>query len=155
MADNYKQGNDASRDRLKKLVDGISDKELELVIYQEGWTIAVVLGHLAFWDQRRCELAKRWRKNDIRKSDVTELDMHTINDALIAVFKAMPARNVANLAVSAAAAVDNELAGLTPAQEAEVEKLGDRYALDRALHRIIHLDEIDVLLAAERGEKLS
>ena len=147
----YTKENNASRARLKKLVQNITIKELNLVIYKEGWTVAVALGHLGFWDQRRAELAKRWRKGLIEKSDITDLSMHTINDALLALFLAMPPKYAADFTVSAAEAVDKELAALTAEQVAQVEKLGDRHALNRGIHRKMHLDEIDTLLKGKRG----
>ena len=51
------------REKLQKFVSKVTDKELNLVIYKEGWTIAVMLGHLAFWDERRIELLKLWQNN--------------------------------------------------------------------------------------------
>ena len=53
MDRSYVMKNTKSRERLHRLVNDISDSELKLVIYKEGWTIAAALAHLAFWDERR------------------------------------------------------------------------------------------------------
>jgi hypothetical protein len=153
MGKSYIVENKQSRARLIKTVNSLSNKELQFIIYKEGWTIAVALGHIAFWDQRRCELAKRWRKNQIKKSDITGLDMDTVNDALVTIFLAMPARKIAELSIKSAEAVDKEIAGLTAEQTAKIEKIWNIHALNRGLHRKMHLDEIEVLLKDKRGKK--
>ena len=153
MDRSYVKANDESRERLRKLATEITDEELKLLIYNEGWTIAVALGHLAFWDERRLALVKRWQQNCVEPSDITGMDLDTINDALVPLFLAMPVRNVVELAVSAAEKVDEELESLSPELITAIEKLGDRHALDRSIHRKMHLDEIDVLLKAKRGGK--
>ena len=53
MEQNYITANKKERERLRKMVQGMTDEELKLVIYKEGWTVAVVLAHFAFWDRRR------------------------------------------------------------------------------------------------------
>jgi hypothetical protein len=46
VAENAKE-----RERLRSLVERLTDKELSLPL-GNGWTIAVALAHLSFWDQR-------------------------------------------------------------------------------------------------------
>jgi hypothetical protein len=147
----YTVDNDKERERLKKLVNEITDKQLEMVIYKEGWTVAVALGHLAFWDLRRAALARYWKQNGVQKSDINGLDMNTVNDALVPLFLAMPPRKVAELAVSAAEAVDKEVASLPADLLPKIEAMGDRVALNRGFHRKMHLDEIETLLKSKRG----
>ena len=59
MEQTYIAENKKERERLRKLVQGMTDEELKFVIYKEGWTIAVVLAHLAFWDRRRLVLMEK------------------------------------------------------------------------------------------------
>lgn len=150
MENNYNQENEKARERLKKLLNEITDEELKSVIYKEGWTVAVVLGHLAFWDERRLALVKRWSKNQIEKSDITGLDMDTVNDALVPLFLAMPVRKVAEVALRAAEKTDKAIAGLPAEQVAKVAKIWNLRALDRSHHRDSHLDEIDKFLEGKR-----
>jgi hypothetical protein len=48
--------------RLKKVAGALTEKELGRVIYKEGWTIAVMLAHLAFCDERRRCMFGYWRQ---------------------------------------------------------------------------------------------
>ena len=50
--------NERERNRLKLLVERISDLELILKMW-EGWTVAAAFAHLAFWDQRALVLMKK------------------------------------------------------------------------------------------------
>jgi hypothetical protein len=153
MDNRYNKTNDDSRNRLQKLVNEIKDKELQYVIYKEGWTVAVVLGHIAFWDERRLEMVKLWRQNDFTSSSIDGTNMDTINNAVVPFFLAMQPRKLAELTVSAAEELDKAIAGLPDDIIKKIEAIGDKYALDRGMHRKMHLDEIDVLLKAKRGGK--
>ena len=42
--------------RMRRLVDGLDDETLESPV-NEYWTVAGVLGHIAFWDARILSLA--------------------------------------------------------------------------------------------------
>ncbi len=150
MDKHYVISNNKERARLKKLVNEITDQELRLVIYKEGWTIAVVLGHLAFWDERRRLLVKRWRQNGITPLGMNELDTDVTNDALVPFLLAIPVRKAAELAVSAAEAIDKELEELSSEMVKSIEALKERSALDRGHHRKMHLDEIEAFLKTKR-----
>ena len=152
MERQYINDNNFERERLTKLVNEITDNELKLVIYKEGWTIAVALGHLAFWDERRMLLIQEWKKNSITPSGLNELDTRIINDTLLPVLLALPPRKAAELAEKAAEKVDREIAGLPDELVKKIEALGDLNALNRGRHRKMHLDEIEVLLGAKRGK---
>ena len=93
---------------------------------------------------------KRWRQGDLTPSDIDGVDMHTINDALVPFFLAMPPRKLAELAVSAAEKLDKGLASLPAEMLPKIEALGDRHALNRGIHRKMHLDEIDAFLKSKR-----
>ena len=138
------------REKLQKFVREVTDEELEMVIYKEGWTIAVMLGHLAFWDLRRAALAKRWQRRELERSDIGGVSMDTTNDALITVFLAMPPRTAAELVVKAAEAVDKAVADLPNDVIPRIQAMNDRGALDRAYHRQMHLDEIEAFLKTKK-----
>ena len=145
IADNKRE-----RERLKKLVNEMTDKELKLIIYKEGWTIAVALAHLAFWDERRRVMLKIWKQKGVAQSPYVE---DIINDALIPLLLHIPPRKAANLAVLTAEALDKELEELPPEMIVAIEALKDHIALNRAIHRKMHLDEIEAFLKATRGTK--
>lgn len=139
--------NAKSRERLRQLVDDISDEELNLIIYKEGWTIAVALAHLAFWDQRRRVLLQKWKQEGVTPSSFEE---DIINDALLPFLLAIPPRKASELAILTAEILDHELEEVSPELITAIEALGDRHALNRSIHRKMHLDEIEALLKSKR-----
>jgi hypothetical protein len=143
MVRKYIAENKLGRERLQKLVGKITDDELRLQVYAEGWTVAAALAHLAFWDQRRLLLVRRWEKEGISPSPADE---NLINDALLPFFLALNPRKAAEMAVSIAGELDRELEGLPSDLVEAISQLGDRHALDRSIHRKMHLDEIEKLL---------
>jgi hypothetical protein len=146
----YVISNNKERARLIKLVNEIADEELRLVIYKEGWTIAVALGHLAFWDERRRVMLKIWKEKGVSN---TPYVLDIVNDALIPLLLAIPPRKAAELCVATAEALDKELEELSPKMIKAIEALKEPTALDRGHHRKMHLDEIDAFLTKQRGAK--
>lgn len=55
----YVTENEEQLTRLRTLVDSLSDEELAAPM-EAGWTVAAVLGHLAFWEHRIVTLVDRW-----------------------------------------------------------------------------------------------
>jgi hypothetical protein len=140
-------------ERLKALVSRITDEELALPYYKEGWTIAAGLAHLAFWDYYGLTVLRRWKQGGVApsRSDPSRSDTTAVNDALLAITLAMPPRTAAGLAVAAAEAVNQEIAAASPRFIKDVEALKEPYRLNRSLHRKLHLDEIEALLKAKRA----
>jgi hypothetical protein len=143
--------NAKGRERLRNLVDKIADEELTLALNAEGWTVAVALAHVAFWDERRLVLVRKWKKEGITLSPSIDVDI--INDALVPLLLAIPPRKAANLSVLTAEVLDRELEEASPDLIAAIEAMGDIHALDRSIHRNLHLDEIEALLKAKRLSK--
>jgi hypothetical protein len=139
--------NNKERARLVKLVENLTGEELKLVLNKEGWTVAVALAHLAFWDQRRLILVRQWKQKGITPSS---MDENTVNDALVPFFLALPPRKAAELAVSISNELDQELESSLDDFIAGLEMTGDRHALNRGVHRKMHLDEIESLLKEKR-----
>jgi hypothetical protein len=135
-------------ERLRHLVNGLTGEELTLILNKEGWTVAAALVHLAFWDQRRLVQVRKWKQKGVSPST---MDGDILNDALVPFFLAIPPRKVAELSVAIAADLDRELESSTDEFIGQVEKAGDQYALNRALHRKMHLDEIESLLKQKRS----
>jgi uncharacterized damage-inducible protein DinB len=62
MADRaYVAENEVERKRLASLVARLSDQDLARPM-PGGWTVASVLGHVAFWDQRIIALIEAWHR---------------------------------------------------------------------------------------------
>lgn len=128
--------------RLRSLVSNLSDDELERRLGTD-WTISVALAHLAFWDQRSLVLVRKWKSGGI---ELSPIDVDITNDSLLPTWLGLPPRTAANLAVSAAEAIDNELAQSSPEFISQLESLGDKFRLFRSLHRKMHLDQIEEAL---------
>src|SRR2546430_14967481 len=101
----YVAENDGQRERLRALVARLSDGELGRLL-GAGWTIASVLGHLAFWDQRILVLLERWQREGPAAVPpaLDHAAVDWINDAAKPLLLALPARRAADAAVALAEA---------------------------------------------------
>ena len=144
----YIARNDAERARLRALVARLSDADLARPM-PGGWTVAAVLAHLAFWDQRIMVLLERWEQSPSAVPRViNEADVDWVNDAAKPHFLAMPPRRAAELAVAIAEAVDAKVAALPDDLLARNEVAGKPLSMTRSVHREEHLDEIERALGA-------
>ena len=143
----YVAENDAERERLRALVRRLSDQDLARPM-AGGWTVAGVLAHVAFWDQRIVVLLDEWvrRGPSWTPPHEDERDVHWINDAAKALCLALPPRVAAELAVSVAETVDRRVAGVSDAIIEANARAGPVLNWRRAVHRREHLDEIDEAL---------
>ena len=143
----YVAENRAQLERLRALTDKLSDQQLAGSL-AAGWTVAGVLAHLAFWDQRVVTLIDGWaggRGTPPQTYDGGSVDW--INDAGKPLCLALPPRIAARIAVEAAVAADERVAALSEAQLAANAAAGHPISVLRAEHRREHLDEIDQSLA--------
>jgi hypothetical protein len=138
--------NALERKRLRDLVKKINDEDLIIPLY-EGWTVAVALAHLAFWDQWSLTLLRR-QKNFIKSREIVDTDV--VNDTLVPLFLGIPPRCAAELALSSAEAIDKELEEAPDELISEIEKLAHPWRLYRSKHRKLHLDEIEAVLQVEK-----
>ena len=140
--------NRRERNRLRRSVDRISDQELSLPMW-EGWTIAVALAHLAFWDQRALVLIKKWKISGVASSPI---DDDVANDSILPLCLAIPPRVAARLAVTAAEAIDLEIEKAGENLISDIWQLGERFRLYRSDHRKLHLDQIEGILNVRGGK---
>jgi uncharacterized damage-inducible protein DinB len=141
----YIAENDRERRRLEDLVDKLDDAALSRPM-PAGWTVAGVLAHLAFWDQRILtfiDLLKRGVK--IPAEDPIAVEW--INEAAKPAQLALTPRRAATLAVVTARAIDQAVAALSDDLLAKNAAAGGPINLRRAEHRREHLDEIERVLA--------
>jgi hypothetical protein len=142
----YARQNEHSRLRLEALVHGLTDEDLALTT-DYGWTVAGLLAHLAFWDQRMRVILKRWQEQGL---DESPIDSGAVNDALREICHALDPHTAAQLAVTAAEKIDSELERLTPERVQELEAYAGatstQFRMNRALHRESHLQDIEALL---------
>ena len=140
----YVAENEAELTRLRTLVDTLSDEELAEPM-EAGWTVAAVLGHLAFWDFRIVTLVDRWGPygKGMPPDAPGGYDADWINDAGKPLILAMPPRVAAQVAVDAASQADQRVADLSDEQLATNERTGNYINPLRADHRREHLDDIE------------
>ena len=137
--------NDAERGRLRALVGRLSDADLARAM-PAGWTVAGVLAHLAFWDQRILVLLEQWERSPSKPPRIeNEADTDWINDASKPLLLALAPRQAANLAVAIAETVDGKVAALPDDLVARNAAAGSPLNLLRAEHRAEHLREIEHL----------
>ena len=137
--------NSKERSRLQALVARSSDADLARPM-PAGWTVAGVLGHLAFWDQRILVLLDSWERTGAVPSQARSEDTDWINDAGKPFLLALPPRKAADLAVAIAQAVDRKIETLSDELVATNAAAGNPIKLDRAEHRHEHLNEIETAL---------
>ena len=137
--------NSKSRAGLKDLVARLSDADLARPM-PDGWTVAGVLGHVAFWDQRTLVLLDAWERAGSVPPRLRAEDTDWINDAGKPFFLALPPRQGADVALAIAQAVDRKIETLTDDVVARIAAAGNPINLHRAEHRREHLDEIDAAL---------
>jgi uncharacterized protein (TIGR03083 family) len=145
MAFPFSEDNRASSVELEQYVRSLSDTDLARTTH-DGWTIAALIGHLAFWDQRMVTLLRRWTANGVGEAPV---DADMINDAMQAVFRALDPRAVVEICVSSAAEIDAALEGMSPELYQQIQDSGVYFRFDRSLHRRGHLADIGQALGRE------
>ncbi len=139
VAENAKE-----RERLRTLIDRLTDEELNLPLGSD-WTVAVAFAHLAFWDQRSLYMLRKWKQTG--NVEPSPIDIDIINDALLSTWKAIPPRTAANLAYSSAKEIDRELEEYPSDLVPKIESIGEKYRLYRCIHRKLHIDQIEDLLS--------
>lgn len=147
MIFSFAQENTESRRRLETLVRKLTDQDL-VRSTDYGWTIAALLAHLAFWDQRMIVILKRWKETGF---DPSPIDSAAVNDALKVICHALEPRTTIELCLSSAKALDAELADLTPDLVKQIEEhiaaTSTQFRMNRSLHRNDHVKDIEALIA--------
>jgi hypothetical protein len=110
-----------------------------------AWTVAGVLAHLAFWDQRIIIFIDMLARGARIPHENAE-DVDWINDAAKPQQLALPPRRAASLAVETARATDRAVAGLSDELLAKNAAAGGPIYLERWRHRREHLDDIERVL---------
>jgi hypothetical protein len=146
MAFPYSEQNAQSRHRLQTLTSRLSDSDLARST-DYGWTVAALLAHLAFWDQRVLVILQRWKEQGF---DPSPIDAAAVNDSLSVICHALNPHTAIELCLSSAEAVDAELEtvidDLFKQIEEHIEATSTQFRMNRSLHRDGHLDDIEALL---------
>ncbi len=143
----YMEENARERERLRDLVEGLSEDELRAPV-NECWTVAAVFGHIAFWDARVLSLADKLERGEpFSPSDAEPEDVDWINDASRALIHAVPPLELARLSLQIAEETDARVATLPVDRLWPRDPASPLYAV-RASHRGEHLDDVEAALGA-------
>jgi uncharacterized damage-inducible protein DinB len=144
----YIQENDRERERLREFINKADDDALAAPA-NESWTVAAVLGHMAYWDIRVLVLAEKIDRGEPWVAGDAEPEGDWLNDSTRPLIHAIAPRATAELALRIAEETDARVAELP---------LDRMYPLDpdspispaRSAHRGEHLDELEQALR-DRG----
>jgi hypothetical protein len=148
MADDraYIEANTRERERLRELVDGLDDETLTAPV-NEYWTVAGVLGHMAYWDIRVLVLAEKIHRGEPFVAGDAEPDGDWLNDSTRPLIHAIAPRVAAQLALQTAEQCDALVAEL-PLDRMWPGDPDSPISAGRWEHRAEHLDEIEAALRA-------
>lgn len=144
MTHSFVEENAREREKLRTLLSRLSDGDLVHLLYG-GWTVAGILGHLAFWDYRALVLIKRWKQAGF--TEPAPMDPNVINDAMQPILLAIPPRKAVEIVLEAMSAIDKEIEVLSPDWIVKIGTLGSRFRLNRGAHRLEHINEIQSVLS--------
>jgi hypothetical protein len=138
----YADQNARERERLRALVERLGDQDLTRQV-NEYWTVAGVLGHIAFWDGRNLALGRKLERGEpFTPSDAEAEDADWINDAARPLIHAIPPSDAAQLALEIAEETDRLMESL-PADRLYPADTESPVNPLRADHRGEHLDDIE------------
>jgi Mycothiol maleylpyruvate isomerase N-terminal domain len=134
-------------ERMRRLVARLRDEDLRRPV-GEHWTVAGILGHIAFWDGRVLALAGKLERGvPFSPSDTEPEDVDWINDAARPLILAIEPRSLAELALRTAEETDRRVASLPPERMWPEDPESPIYSL-RASHRGEHLDQIEAAVGS-------
>jgi len=150
MADDrsYVAANTRQRERLRALVEGLDHDALTAPV-NEYWTVAGVLGHMAYWDIRVLVLAEKIDRGEPWAAGDAEPEGDWLNDSTRPLIHAIAPREAAQLALRIAEETDARVAKL-PLHRLWPGDPDSPINPGRGDHRGEHLDEIEVALQGSR-----
>jgi hypothetical protein len=140
----YVAANNRERERLRALVERLDDDALTTPV-NEDWTVAGVLGHIAFWDIRVLLLADKVDRGEPFGPEDAEPEGDWLNDATRPLIHVIQPRDAAQFALRIAEETDARVAQLPLDRMAPRDPDSPLYAV-RADHRGEHLDEVEAAL---------
>ncbi len=136
---------DVERERLRSLVTRLSDAELSRPM-PDGWTVAAVLAHAAYWDARAIYFLDKWGPSG-EPTVYADEDTDAANEAAKPLCLALPPRIAAQLALRLAEEADGKVRALSDTMLEKIRQKGNPpFSLSRGGHRKEHLDEIEASL---------
>lgn len=144
----YIQVNDRERARLREFIDRLDDDALAAPA-NDYWTVAGVLGHMAYWDIRVLVLAEKIDRGEPWVEGDAEPEGDWLNDTTRPLIHAIAPREAARFALRIAEETDARVAELPLDRMAPLDPDSPIYPV-RGEHRGEHLDELERALR-DRG----
>lgn len=142
----HDERNGLSRERMTAMTQRMNADALRRPLGAH-WTIAAGLLHIASWDRFVFE---RWTHADLNglllPVTFSAGAEDVVNGTLTPLLLLIPAEEAARQALESALAVEQLISGLAPERVEAAEGEGRLRMLDRSIHRIEHLDEIEAAL---------
>jgi uncharacterized damage-inducible protein DinB len=145
----YVEPNAHQRERLRALVERLDDEQLGRPV-NEYWTVAGVLGHIAYWDSRFLTLAEKIDRGEPWAAGDAEPDGDWLNDSTRPIIHAIAPRAAARLALRMADQADARAAEL-PLDRLWPGDPDSPISPARGEHRGEHLDEIEAAIGTGGG----
>jgi len=142
----YIDANTRERERMRALIERLGDDALMAPV-NEFWTVAGVLGHIAYWDIRVLVLAEKIDRGEPWAPGDAEPDGDWLNDSTRPLIHAIPSRDAAEFALRIAEQTDARVAGL-PLDRMYPDDPDSPIYAGRWEHRAEHLDEIEAAVRA-------
>ena len=153
----FSDKNAASRRRLASLVERLRESDMTLPTEEGGWTVAQVLGHMAFWDR---SMESRWRVAVAAAGDTGTFEPATLGGEVSDAINPPLAELFGSWAGRVGTAVAGEALAAAESVDALVDALADRLPpglaarqlalVNRWIHREAHLDQLERALTAGR-----
>ena len=140
----YVEANTRQRERLRALVERLDDEALNAPV-NESWTVAGVLGHMAYWDLRFMTLAEKIDRGEPWAAGDAEPDGDWLNDSMRPLIHAIAPRAAATFALRVAEETDARAAELA-LDRLWPDDPDSPISPARGEHRGEHLDEIEAAL---------
>jgi uncharacterized damage-inducible protein DinB len=145
----YIQVNDRERERLREFINRLDDDALAAPA-NEYWTVAGVLGHMAYWDCRVLVFADKIDRGEPWVPTDAEPEGDWLNDSTREIIHAIAPRAAAELAMRIAEETDARVAELPLDRMAPLDP-DSPISPVRGEHRGEHLDELEKVFAARSG----
>ena len=142
----YVEVNDRERERLRAFIERVDDEALAAPA-NDYWTVAGVLGHMAYWDNRVLVLAEKIDRGEPWVASDEEPEGDWLNDSTRRLLHAIEPRRAAHLALEIAEEADRRVAELPLDRMAPLDPQSPIYPV-RGDHRGEHLDELEAALRA-------
>jgi len=134
---------------MRALIEGLDDDALNAPV-NEYWTVAGVLGHIAYWDIRVLVLAEKIHRGEPWVPGDAEPDGDWLNDSTRPLIHAIRPRDASQLALRIAEQTDARVAEL-PLDRLWPNDPDSPIYTGRWEHRAEHLDEIEAALRTPAG----